>query len=139
MPEDNAARSTGTGSDASPRFEERPFSEWGQWPTGTLDLRVFDQQDYRVDIKQVPHRIADMSQEYRRNVIAFLHTHVQYYHACELRRRALEIIEAVWTGQVGGEVLALELSVAALTDLSPVEWLESTPLLRRLRASLQDG
>lgn len=59
---------------------EPPFTRWGQHPHGILDLRVFDQDIWWVDITQQPHRIEEMSDAYVANVIGFLHRYRDYYY-----------------------------------------------------------
>lgn len=51
---------------------ELPFTAFGQFDEGALDLRVFDQDIYWVDRLGVSHPLKEMSQEYIANVIAFL-------------------------------------------------------------------
>jgi hypothetical protein len=40
-------------------------------------------------------------------------------------------------GRISADVVAGELGAPRLTDLTPQEWLESTPLMRALRRRLQ--
>lgn len=51
---------------------ERPFTAFGQFGEGSLDLRVFDQEVQWVDIRGIPHLLQEMSREYVANVIDFL-------------------------------------------------------------------
>lgn len=119
---------------------EVPFTVWGQWPVGSLDLRVFEQDVYWVDINQRPHRIDQMTALYRRNVIRFLSANQDYYFVMSARLHLLRLVEGLLTGGVDGDTLAHALGNPAHDDLSPGEWLESTPLMRRLRAGLKvDG
>ena len=54
-----------------------------------LDLRVFDQDIWWVDRLGIPHSLEQMSEEYRRNVIAFLLEYAEGYHLSMcLRARA---------------------------------------------------
>lgn len=117
-----------------------PFTVWGQWPVGALDLRVFEQDVYWVDINQRPHRIDQMPALYRRNVIRFLSANQDYFFAMSARLHLLRLVEGLLTGVVDGDTLAHALGNPAQDDLPPDEWLESTPLMRRLRAGLKvDG
>ena len=51
---------------------EKPFTYFGQWDRGWMDLRVFDQDVWWVDVEGRPHRLSEMTVEYRRNVLRFL-------------------------------------------------------------------
>lgn len=117
-----------------------PFTVWDQWPVGSLDLRVFEQDVYWVDINQRPHRIDQMTALYRRNVIRFLSGNQDYYFVMWARLHLLRLVAGLLTGGVDGDTRAPALGNPAQDDLWPGEWLESTPLMRRLRASLKvDG
>ena len=113
---------------------ELPFTHWGQHPYGTLDLRVFDQGVWWVDIHQRPHRISEMDDAYIRNVIGFLHRHRDYYYRCTLRSSLLRMIEDVLLDQPNTDLLADKAGAPPLSELTPAEWLEGTPLMRALRA-----
>jgi hypothetical protein len=112
---------------------ELPFTAWGQREHGRLDLRVFDQDVWWVDIAQRPHRLAEMSGDYIANVIAFLEQDCDYFYAETTRRLALQMAGDLLLGRVPDEVVARELDAPAHTDLTPQEWLEATPLMRALR------
>ena len=49
-----------------------PFTVWGQYEPGVLDLRVFDQGVWWVDARRQPHRLDGMSTDYLGNVVDFL-------------------------------------------------------------------
>lgn len=124
--------------DADRRAGRRPFTAWGQWPPGSLDLRVFGQSTWWVDIEQRPHRIEEMSRAYRRNVLIHLQTHVAYFHVMAVREHVLTLLEEVLSGEAGGETLATILGAPSPADLTPSQWLEATPLVRHLRRALTE-
>ncbi len=113
---------------------ELPFTAWGQWEHGSLDLRVFEQDIYWVDIAQVPHRITEMSSEYRRNVIAFLRLNVDYFYTVTLIWTAVTILSDSLLGRVNSEVTARAFGAPAAGDITVLDWLEATPLMRRLKS-----
>lgn len=115
---------------------ELPFTAWGQHEYGRLDLRVFDQEVWWVDIEQRPHRLTEMSAAYIANVIAFLEQHRDYYYAETTRRLVIQLAGDLMLGRVPDEVVAGELGAPKHTDLTPEEWLEATPLMRALRRRL---
>ena len=121
-------------SDADLWPGELPFTAWGQHEYGTLDLRVFDQQRYWVDIHQVPHQLSEMEPEYVRNVITFLLENREYFHAATVRRMAIQTVGDLLLDRPSAELVAEAVGAPALIDLTPEEWLESTPLMRALRA-----
>ncbi len=67
-------------SDADLWPGEPPFTAWGQCAEGAIDLRVFDQGIWWVDVTQRPHRLTEMSPQYLTNVITHLHEHVDHFH-----------------------------------------------------------
>lgn len=125
---------------------ELPFTAWGQHEHGTLDLRVFD-QEVVVDIAQRPHRLAEeMSDEYIRNVIAHLETHVEAFYWATVRGGPVQMYGDLLLGRVSTDVVAEALGATPLTELTPREWLEgSRPAQGRravidyLRSSLSRG
>ena len=52
--------------------EEVPFAVFAARPPGFLDIRVFDQTQWWVDVMRTPHRLADLDDTYLNNLIAFL-------------------------------------------------------------------
>jgi hypothetical protein len=105
-----------------------PFTAFGQYGEGNLDVRVFDQDIYWVNIEGEPFYISEMSPEYISNVITFL----------------LESLEAYYLGY-----MTYAFSFASLTPYkdslrsmfqednitetkSKTEWLVSTILVKKL-------
>lgn len=58
---------------------ELPFTAWGG-DYGELDLRVFDQDTWWVDIAQRPHWLVEMPPDYITNVIALLAGNFEYFY-----------------------------------------------------------
>jgi hypothetical protein len=112
---------------------ELPFTAWGQHEYGSLDLRVFDQDVWWVDIAQRPHRIGEMSAEYIRNVIEFLVADAKYFYYQTMRRELAAVAGDLVLGRVSAELVAMAVGGPSLTDFTPEEWLESTTLMRALR------
>lgn len=112
---------------------ELPFTAWGQHERGRLDLRVFDQDVWWVDIEQRPHRLEEMSDDYIANVIKHLEIHVESYYRGTLRRSLYQIYGDLLQGRISTEVVAEALGATPLTELTAREWLDGTPLMRALR------
>lgn len=125
---------------------EHPFTCFGQFEDGMIDLRVFDQEPstaaecdgiYWVDRSGAPHLVSDMSEDYVRNVIAFLTEHCEVFYLESARRAILQsLCDQVLTGQPSGEVLLTLIGGATWSDLTPAHWLESTSIMRLLRRRL---
>jgi hypothetical protein len=98
-----------------------------------LDLRVFDQAVWWVDIEQRPHRLEDMTREYVLNVIDFLETHAVYYFAASQLREVVQRLGDHLLGRLSTSEIAEKLGAPPLSSLTPTEWLEATPLMRALR------
>jgi hypothetical protein len=115
---------------------EKPFAAFGQFGPGHLDLRVFDQARWWVDITGSPHRIATMSNAYLINVVEHCERHADYYHAAHLRHSTLSLLEVVLSGSPSDALaIALETFEQSLTE--PIDWIRSTPLLSSLSAELR--
>lgn len=104
-----------------------------------MDNRVFEQDVFWVNVRGEAFRLTEMDAGYRRNVIQFLLENVEYFHAESALREALEATDAFVEGELTGSLLAFLLGCPAIGVLSPREWLESTPLMRRLRQLTPDA
>jgi hypothetical protein len=116
---------------------ELPFIAFGQFGDGHLDLRVFDQDVYWVDRRGVPHLLVELSLGYRHAVVAFLQDNVDYYYTATIGRLAATIVGDLLPGDISSELVARAAdapAVRTVTNLTPMDWLEGTPLMRRLRA-----
>jgi hypothetical protein len=126
-------------SDADLRDGELPFTMFGQFGPDMLDMRVFDQAVWWVDRLGRPHRLEAMSMVYRCNVIAFLVKSVEQRWLDEVSREALTAITDAILGKVSFPVLARQAGLDLTVDVDPETWLESTPLVRRLRRLTSEG
>jgi hypothetical protein len=126
-------------SDTDLRDGEQPFTMFGHLGVDMLDQRVFDQDVWWVDRLGRPHRLEAMSLEYRRNVIAFLLNSVEQRWLDEVSREALTAITDAILGKVSFPVLARKAGLDLTVDVDPETWLESTPLVRRLRQLTAEG
>ena len=113
---------------------EKPFTCFGQFGHGALDKRVFEQDTYWVDITGTPHLLTDMSPDYRTNVIAFLIAGAPGFWLGAVERLVVTLTGDLALGRVSGDLLAASLGDTPLHEMTPQEWLDSTPLMRRLRA-----
>ena len=112
---------------------ERPFTDWGQFGYGSLDLRVLDQTTYWVDVSGAPHHLCDMSPDYRVNVLAFLRDGADYYHLMTIRRLLIELYADLDAGCTDPPALR---RLPALLEAEPIAWLEATPLVHALQNAL---
>lgn len=124
-------------SDADLWPGELPFTAWGQWDHGALDLRVFEQDIWWVDAGQEPHRLTEMSEEYLTNVVTFLTAGVEYFYQAQGKRLLLEILTDALVGRDNAELVALAAGAPALSDITPASWLAGTPLMRALHRELE--
>lgn len=117
--------------------DEKPFTEFGQFGEGQLDLRVFEQDTWWVDIHGEPHLLEEMSTDYLRNVRLFLLEHAVMYQRRMTLRYAIEKVQEAWGEAPEGfsEYLARKSSPDTLDSES---WLRQTPLFMRLEMLLAD-
>lgn len=118
---------------------EKPFTAFGQFGPDKMDNRVFDQDIYWVNRLGEPFRLEEMTPEYRANVIKFLRESAAYFHIHAVIRTIADIAVDVELGRVHGELIARSLGFPTIADLTAEEWLEATPLMRRLRALNQQA
>ena len=123
-------------SDAHLEDDELPFTAFGQFGPDSMDLRVFEQDIYWVNAQGNPFRLDEMSQEYRLNVINFLFNEAEYLYVSMVKKYAVELLIQLKESGTGSLDSENPVFVAAMTmnEQNPVEWLNSTPLIRRLSA-----
>lgn len=112
---------------------EQPFTVFGQFGVDMLDQRVFAQDVWWVDRLGRPHRLDEMGEQYRRNVLQFLTESAEQRWLDEVRLEAITAFTDAMRGKVSFAVLADAAGARRVRDTDPVTWLESTPLVRRLR------
>jgi hypothetical protein len=110
-----------------------PFTAFGQFGIDMLDMRVFSQDTWWVDRLGRPHRLEAMSQDYRRNVLTFLLTSAEQRWLDEVTGEAITAVTDAIAGRASFAVMAHDAGAPRVADLDPHVWLESTPLIRRLR------
>jgi hypothetical protein len=97
-------------------------------------LAVFDQSTWWVDRRGVPHRIDDMSDEYLDNLVDHLTHHCERYFVAHVLVAIDELIDSVARLEMHPDLIAAEAGAPTWSDLTPEVWLESTALMRSLRA-----
>ena len=107
-------------------LEPAPPFDPATTPPGNLDRRVLDQTEIWVDRFGDVHRLSDMSDIYRANVVAHLHV------CCEWMWTVASFEEIVTTPVVV-HAANRDAGVPLIGDVDPHAWLESTPLVRALR------
>lgn len=110
-----------------------PFTAFGQFGPGFLDLRVFEQDRYWVDRDGRPHLLEDMTGGYRQAVIAMLERRCEEFHLAVSETLTARVIDDLVEGHVNGDVILVALGEPLTSEIPPDVWLEATPLLRRLR------
>ena len=94
---------------------DRPFTDFGQFGSGKLDLRVFLQDEYWVDKDGTGHLITSMSDEYRSNVIRML-----LINAAPLQMKILNLISGMINGAIGNrDASAMESLLRIYPQTSP--------------------
>ncbi len=114
-----------------------PFTAFGQFGPGKLDKRVFEQDVYWVDVLGQPHFLEEMSSEYLGNVLAMLFGRMEEFYFSALMRYVAGIIEDDALGKTNVDILARMLGTASIAELTPSEWLASTPLVRKINKLLE--
>lgn len=110
-----------------------PFTCFGQFGYGRIDLRVLGQDIYWVDITGAPHLLVDMSPAYRANVMRLIHAQAVQWWGEEVTGRALDAAIQVLKDPDDPATTAALDRLAALLDLEPQEWIDASPLMRCLQ------
>lgn len=113
---------------------EIPFTDFGQGDYGTLDIRVFMQDIYWVNIAGKPFLLSDMEEDYLNNVLSLLFDNAQSYYSTIARWYMLELLSIV-NGVIEPPWEYLEKTKdvsAALLLTTPHGWLSDTPLVLKI-------
>lgn len=116
-----------------------PFTDFGQFGPGRIDLRVFLQSEFWVDDEGMGHALASMSDEYRHNVVRVLLISAEKLHIKILNLIMKEIRKATSTHDTELFGVLLETAVHLINLTDPYEFMESTVLMRRLRELAPDA
>jgi hypothetical protein len=116
-----------------------PFTDFGQYGPGKLDLRVFLQTEYWVDIQGTGHLITSMSDEYRSNVIRMLLCNAEAFHMEILLLITGMIHEAVVNRGASVMESLLQNEIPLLLIEDSFDFIENTPLVKRLRELVPNG
>lgn len=109
--------------------------------SGTLDLRVFLQDEFWVNVDGVVFRLEDMTHEYLANVMSFLFRDAEHYHASILEWFAVGVMTFTAGVLCPSEAQRLEFlaDAHACVDADAEAWLKSTVLVQRIEQLLNDG
>lgn len=115
--------------------DDLPF--WARSVTpGCLDRHVLDQSVFWVDGAARAHRLEEMSSAYLFNVLGMLQGDARRLHFEAILDAYLDLLEATLTKTPSGERLTFDLIGRSVGDLEPLEWLETTALVRSIRRLL---
>jgi hypothetical protein len=112
---------------------ELPFTAFGQFGIDSLDKRVFEQDVWWVDRYGLEHLLSEMSDDYRRAVVWFCEDHIRYFWVEAVIREQVTRVGSVLLGVGCAEEVVCEVGFGGVADCEPEVWLESTPLMRKLR------
>jgi hypothetical protein len=120
-------------------LSDGPFTDFGQFGSGRLDLRVFLQSKYWVDKEGRGHLLTSMSNEYRRNVIQMLLVNAKVLHLQIL----FLIIGTIHDAGANQDATFMEsfltIEIPLLDFDNSYEFIENTPLMNRLRELEPNG
>jgi hypothetical protein len=115
-----------------------PFTDFGQFGPGMIDKRVLWQSIYWVNAEGTAFFLIDMSAQYRRNVIAYLRRRAAEWWEQELFWDAVEAGFLYTWDPEDPAIERLAERRAELLAQGALGWMESTPLMRRLRELTDD-
>jgi hypothetical protein len=121
------------------RLPDGPFTDFGQFGPGRLDLRVFLQSEYWVDKEGTGHLLTSMSDDYRSNVIRMLLIDAAGLHIKILYLIIGMIHEAIVNRDASIMESLLQNEIPLLRIEGSYDFIENTPLMKRLRELLPNG
>lgn len=124
-------------SDANLHPDELPFTAFGQFGEDRLDLRVFEQDIYWVNIHGEPFLLTEMSQDYLTNVLKHIYNHMDTYFVNFLKKTMIEVAMYSMNDLQEGSIISHKIN-AEITKKTPAEWLTSTPLVKKLDSLIED-
>jgi len=113
-----------------------PFTAYGQWGKGLLDVRVFEQDKFWIDYSGMPHRLEEMPSDYLLNVLLFLNAanlRTKLWLQCENLAACNRLRDLVLGGNTCETCARQALALGPIFWMGPSRWMESSPLVRRLR------
>ena len=111
--------------------DEKPFTDFAAVNEGKIDLRVFEQDVWWVDVKRTPHLLTEMSQDYLFNVLRHVVENAEgFYMGCMLKH-AIELTMTVFTPSDEAVCEYLD-NKPSLHGMTPIEWVTSTPLVTKI-------
>jgi hypothetical protein len=116
-----------------------PFTDFGQFGEGRIDLRVFLQSEYWVDGNGIGHCLTSMSDEYRGNVVRVLLIKAENLHIKILYLMVQMIREATIARDTDSFEALLRTAVPLMHLKDPYEFMENTVLMTRLRELTPDA
>lgn len=118
--------------------DEKPFTEFGQYGEGRIDLRVFDQDVWWVDTHGTPHLLEEMEDGYLSNVEEFLLLNAEDFHmGCSLRYAIEQLSMVLPMGVKDGFGDYLKHRINPVS-FPAEEWLRMTPLFMQIQTLLSD-
>lgn len=119
--------------DANLPADELPFTAFGQFGNGSLDIRVFEQDKYWVSRQGEPFLIEDMQPDYLSNVVEFLCESAGYFYIVMVNKAAVELLFMEGGKQPNP---ATYKTLRSMADVTPREWIKSTVLMQKLNQVL---
>jgi hypothetical protein len=113
---------------------ETPFTDFGKNEYGVLDIRVFMQNVYWVNISGKPFFVSDMEDDYLNNVLVLLFENAESYYSSMARWYMIELL-SIAHGNIEAPWAYLEKvrdDSAALLLSTPHEWLNNTLFVSRV-------
>lgn len=120
------------GDDALPE-DELPFTAFGQFGEGSLDIRVFAQDTYWVNRQGEPFLIEEMAPDYLSNVLEFLNESAEYFFVAMVNKTAVELL--FMEGGPNLDASAYKL-LRSMADVTHAEWMQNTVLVKKLNQVL---
>lgn len=116
---------------------ELPFTAFGQHGINRLDKRVFEQDVFWVNYLGEEHLIIEMDKSYVENVVKYLLEGVDIFYQGAVERYIANKLTDSLLERVNRDDIVEQFNIPSVAMLEPIEWLESTPLYRKLKLMIK--
>ena len=119
---------------------EIPFTNFGHGGRGFMDIRVFLQDVYWVNIEGIAFRLDELSTDYLNNILVILFENAETHFATMAKWYALELM-SIMSGVIYTPWEYAEKTKETATEMllsTPHEWLNSSLLVVKILALLDE-
>jgi hypothetical protein len=109
--------------------ENHPFTNFGQFGTGTFDIRVFDQGEWWITNAGEGRKISELSNTSLLEIMNFLFNKAEWFYDVYITNKMINFVSSHLEGMDQEQTEMKLLVVDELGSINPHVWLSRTPLM----------